>query len=904
MCIDYRDLNSSTESTVRILPNIETILESAAGHSLYTKIDLKGAFNLLRIKEGDEWLTTFVSKFGAFQYNVIPFGLKNAPGHFQYVMDQILGGLYHLGVICYIDDILVYCSDVEEHRRIVQMVFDQLRKYNLIVSLDKCEFEAESVDFLGHHLSKDGIQMLSRNLDAIKMLSIPSNLHEVQSFLGLTNYYRAFIPDYAAKTLPLTRLLKKDAVFEMTEEIRDAVADLKSSFIKNITLATPDRSRPFILQTDASDFTVGGALHQWDDKKEALQPLGFFSRKFTPAELNYPIYDKEFLAIKEGLEHWRHLLIDTIHPVECHCDHKNLSYFRSSQKLNRRQARWLDFLADYNIQICYVKGTAMYVADPLSRDARFKLSDADAATTEQTLLPESRFTSPSTASSLRASKLILAGMDQVPMNALITLTTDSDDDENDSGSDFDFTRSADDVSFSETDVGAIDDDDMAMEQLWDSEQITTPDPQWFQYLLSFLIHDYLPLVLSPRMLGFLNRKKRKFTFKGDRLHYLTTLHHHNISIPYVPISYRNDLLKKYHQTLGHLAAHSLFPLMSQRYYWPTLERDIITFISNCNRCQLNEPYIDAPRRPLHPHEPVGLPFLKWGIDFVQGLQETPRGNRHIITAVDYATKFVVAKAVVDRTASTVASFIFHEITCRFGTPVEIVTDRASAFLDSVLQEYLKVLEIHHLATTPYTPRTNGVVERMHRPLKDIITKLSAGERNQWDFYLSQAVFALNARISDATGFSPFYLSHVFEPRMPGDVLPILPPHAFDLNDEIDAASYSERELLRLGQNRAAALQRLKAQSISMKRRYDSNLISTFTKFSIGDLVKMKNHSQMKYQFRWTGPYYVVDLGPNDTYYLMKPNGSRIDSLVNHDFLAPYTPGDDEFYYDGSHLHEI
>jgi hypothetical protein len=167
----------------------------------------------------------------------------------------------------------------------------------------------------------------------------------------------------------------------------------------------------------------------------------------------------------------------------------------------------------------------------------------------------------------------------------------------------------------------------------------------------------------------------------------------------------------------------------------------------------------------------------------------------------------------------------------------------------------------------------------------------------------QAVLALNSRISDSTGFSPFYLSHGFEPRLPGDDLPVLPPNAFDLSDDIQAAAYSERELLKLGQSRAAALQRLKAQALSMKKRYDSKLTSTLTKFEIGDVVKMKHHRQLKYQFSWTGPYYIVDYGPNDTYYLMKPSGQRLDAVVNPDFLASYTASDGEYYYDGDRFLE-
>jgi hypothetical protein len=159
---------------------------------------------------------------------------------------------------------------------------------------------------------------------------------------------------------------------------------------------------------------------------------------------------------------------------------------------------------------------------------------------------------------------------------------------------------------------------------------------------------------------------------------------------------------------------------------------------------------------------------------------------------------------------------------------------------------------------------------------------------------------LNVRKSNATGFSLFYLCHGFEARLPGDDLPVLPPNAYDLNNELDVAELTARELTRLGQNRAAALQRLRIQAAAMKARYDlcTNIDHNDKKYEIGQMVKLKNHRQTKFQFPWTGPYQVVDYGPNGTVYLMKPSGERLDFLVNIDHLAPYTIQDPEYYYSG------
>jgi hypothetical protein len=283
--------------------------------------------------------------------------------------------------------------------------------------------------------------------------------------------------------------------------------------------------------------------------------------------------------------------------------------------------------------------------------------------------------------------------------------------------------------------------------------------------------------------------------------------------------------------------------------------------------------------------------MKWGIDFIQDLPSTASGHCNIITCIDYATKLVVAKAVPDRTAATVARFVFENITCVYGPPMELVSDRASAFMDHILKEYLEILGIHHLPSTPYHPRTNGAVERMHRTLNGILTKMCAGNPTNWDVYLHQALFSMNARVHSATGYSPFYLVHGVEPRLLGDDVPEVPPDTVDIRDPLDVALYTSRELASLGQNRAAAHFRLKAQAMSMKERYDNENVSESQNYQVGDVVKMWNNTRTKYQFKWNGPFIVKSLGLNHSYYLMTPSGQDLSSPIHHDHLSHFQLSD-------------
>ncbi|KAH6583466.1 hypothetical protein BASA61_007985 [Batrachochytrium salamandrivorans] len=344
---------------------------------------------------------------------------------------------------------------------------------------------------------------------------------------------------------------------------------------------------------------------------------------------------------------------------------------------------------------------------------------------------------------------------------------------------------------------------------------------------------------------------------------------------------------------SHLKFDSIHELVERRYWWPTLRQDLKYHIQQCTECQLDQSTSNSRvRTKIHPIPSVALPFERWGLDFVQDLKETKSGNRHIITAIDYATRWVVAKAVPNRDAVTVASFLY-ELMMNYGSPFEIFTDRGSAFLSEGVQEFEKLQKIRHHATTPYHPQTNGMVERMHAMLGHAITTLTQGRPEQWDEYLNQTVFALRVRKHAVTKKSPFYLLYGVEPRLPGDMEPI--------PETQDSTELTVREFDELGQHRAAAYHRSKAQAEVMRRRNGGNLDSEDYCFKVGEMVKLKHHSKVKFEFDWKGPYVIADTGYPGTYWLMEPSGRRLDSTTNETDLAPWLHNSeaDTSFFDGT-----
>ena len=271
-------------------------------------------------------------------------------------------------VIVYIDDILVYSKNLQDHLLHLEQVLQKLQQHRLFGKLSKCEFAKEAVDFLGHVVSSLGLTIDQHKIESIRTWPIPTNLHELHSFLGLATYYRHFVKRFSQLTSPLTDLLHKERVYDWQPEQENAFNAIKEALISTPVLLLPDPEKSYVVTTDASDFAVGAVLSQ--DQGKGEQPIAFESRKMSPAERNYPVHEKELLAIIHALKTWRIYLED--HPFEVITDHASLEYLATQSNLSRRQTRWVELLQSYDFIVRYRPGRTNTVADALSRRADLK----------------------------------------------------------------------------------------------------------------------------------------------------------------------------------------------------------------------------------------------------------------------------------------------------------------------------------------------------------------------------------------------------------------------------------------------------------------------------------------------------------------------------------------------------
>jgi len=297
---------------------------------------------------------------------VMPFGLTNAPATWQAFINNVPREYLDVFVVVYLDDILVYSRTLEEHKVHVRKVLQKLQDYKLRVKPQKSEFHKHETHFLGYVVSKDGIKMDTKKVSVVKEWPTPTNVKEVQSFLGFANFYRRFIANYSRITAPLTALTTKETPFVWDKAQQGAFEELKQRFTDQPILLVFDPDKPITVETDASDAALGACLSQ-PGPSGRLQPVAYHSRKLSGAELRYDVHDKELLAIVDAYKAWRVYLEGPKHQVTVYTDHENLRFFTTSKELVRRQIRWSEELSSFNCKIVYRKGSENERADALSR---------------------------------------------------------------------------------------------------------------------------------------------------------------------------------------------------------------------------------------------------------------------------------------------------------------------------------------------------------------------------------------------------------------------------------------------------------------------------------------------------------------------------------------------------------
>ena len=363
MVIDYRKLNKQTVPERFPMPVINDVLAQLGGAKVFTSLDLMSGYWQIPLEEESKPLTAFSSHNEHLEFNVLPFGLTNAPLAFMRAMMQVLGDLKN--VMIYIDDIIIFNEDLETHLQTLKDVLDRLQKAGLKLKVKKCQFLSRELEYLGHKLNSEGLQMQEGKIKAILDYPAPTTIKALRRFLGMIGYYRPFIQNFATKAYPLTNLLKQENDFEWNNEQQQAFESLKECLMKDPILVYPNFQKDFYLACDASGTGLGAVLLQ--KNKCRMRVISYASRVLNVTEQRYSVTERECLALVWGLKKFRHLILG--YKVHILTDHKPLlDLFKRRDFINNQKFnRWFISVLEYGPEFRYIPGKYNTLADGLSR---------------------------------------------------------------------------------------------------------------------------------------------------------------------------------------------------------------------------------------------------------------------------------------------------------------------------------------------------------------------------------------------------------------------------------------------------------------------------------------------------------------------------------------------------------
>ena len=849
---DYRDLNANTITDAHPLPRVDDILNACAKGKIWGTIDMTNSFFQTRMHPDHVHLTAVNTPLGLYEWLVMPMGLKNSPSIHQRRVTAALRPL--LGRIChiYLDDIVIWSNSLDEHDKNVRAVLDALQAAKLYVNPKKTKLFCSEIDFLGHHISSQGIEADSSKVDKILAWPIPTSSTEARSFLGLVRYISAFLPNLADHTHVLTELTTKDADKQFplwSQRYQVAFDAIKAIVTGRDCLTTIDFSLmpeyKIFLTTDASDFRSGAVLAfgpSWD----LARPVAFDSMTFKGAELNYPVHEKELLAIIRALKKWRADLLGS--PFLIYTDHKTLENFNTQRDLSRRQARWMEIMSQFDAKIVYVKGEDNTVADALSR-----LPLDPGVPPEQMALPPCSY-DPETLDNILCVLPLSTSWDTA--SALSSLPPTPDD-----------SRA----------IGSILSISADTSFLREIRSGYLQDP-WIKSLSS--ASESIPGLTQNDGLWYV----------GDRL-----------IIPRTP-HLRETLFRLAHDVLGHFGFDKTYATLRTSYYWPNMRKDLeLGYVPSCAECQRNKSSTIKPIGPLHP---LPIPDDRGdsvAIDFIGPLPPDDDMDC-IVTFTDrLGSDIRLIPCQTSITAPELAALFFTEWYCENGLPLDIVSDRDKLFVSTFWKSLHLLTGTKLKMSTAYHPETDGASERTNKTVNQCLRFFVERNQRGWVKALPLIRFNIMNTVNKSTGFSPFQLRMGRSPRL-------IPPL---LDRPSVPACYAELhaiELIKnLEQNTKEAQDNLLRAKISQSFQANKSRMLTFP-FKIGDRVRLSTFNRRheyktrgdkrvaKFMPRFDGPYTVLNTNSShSTVTLDLPNSPNICNVFHTSEVLPFLENDPTLY---------
>ena len=703
-CVDYRRLNDLTVKDAYPIPRVDECLDSLTGSKWFSCLDLNSGFWQIGLDPADKEKTAFATSLGLYQFTVMPFGLANAPSTFERLIEDVMRGYQWEICLVYMDDVIVPSPIFEESIVRLELVFQRLSEANLKFKPSKCILFQHRVKFLGHIVSEEGVSTDPDKIMAVKEWSSPRSAKQVRSFLGLCSYYRRFVRDFAQIARPLHKLCEKGSKFLWSKDSEDSFQSLKLTLTTAPILAYPQLGQQFILDTDASEHSVGAVLSQVQDDQERV--IAYMSKTMNVHERVYCVTRKELLAVIVDLRNFHTYLYGQ--NVLLRTDNAAVSWMRNLKKTTGQVARWLQELGTYDFTVVHRPGKRHVNADTLSRmPCKAYKRQQDAASTHN--------------------------------------------DESDEGSDV--TELAEDIGYSEgiqTCAVTRQQDREAFVQGpvlldgWNHSDIRLSQMEDAD------TGPILVLVKEKKLRPEWSAISSKSSFfktlwrNWDRLEVHSTILYKRWSQEdtvseilqlIVPKSRRAEVMEMHHSipSAAHLDAKRTMERIKNGFYWPGMKVSVTEFCRFCDSCAARKPSPKQNKAPMG-HISSGAPMEKVCIDILGPLPLTRQKHKYILVITDIFTKWTEAVPLPDQEARTVTKAFVDTFVSRFGTPLQVHSDQVRNFEAKIFQEMCTYLHIEKTRTTSLRPQANGSVERFNRTLINMLCTVRMTKHNGMNIF--------------------------------------------------------------------------------------------------------------------------------------------------------------------------
>ena len=895
MCCDMRQLNQRSVRTAYPLPLVGEIMEQLKGATCFSTLDLKQGFHQVPMDPVDIPKTAFTTRYGLFEWVVMPFGLSGAPGQFMRYMNSVLQPVLDKCAIVFMDDILVFSASPEQHVRDLEQVFSLLSRAGLSCKASKCKLMQTSVRFLGYVVSGQGVAVDPRKVEAISRWPVPTEQRHVRQFLGMANFYRRFIRKFSMIAKPLNDLLKTGsgghtaagsraagrAAVDWGPAQQSAFEELKSALTSPPVLATYSPELQCVMTTDASEYGVGGVLEQ--ETPGGRRPVAYASRSLTPAEQNYGATDRENLALVYCLDEWQHMLEGSPHRVLCYTDHQALVDLLTKEKLSRRQARWIMAMAQYDLQVQYIPGQFNIMADALSRKPDLEEEVAPAAlgapegwqllqkfgleqayadyvaaqlaaqqqlSVHQQQLAAQRQAAPAhqQQSAMQRPEGVAVQQGAQPHIAAVTLTV-------------------------QPDTGFLE----AVKAAYQRDPKTAALIQRLQQGDSMVGSSGQAWALRDGVLWQEQGGQARIYLPADQ-------------------QLQQQVLQLFHDepSAAHRGAAKTLARIRQHYTWAGIVAQVRRYVHSCLVCQAVKA---SNQQPAGLAQPLPIPDRPWqhvSMDFV-GPLPVSSGYNLVAVVVDRFSKMAHFMPLTDKaSAPDVARAFVSGVYRLHGLPSSIVSDRDKTFVSDFWGSLMSLLGIKACLSTANHPETDGQTERVNRVLKEMLRGYINSRQDNWAALLPQFEFAYNSSVHESTGYAPFQVVNGYVPASVADRMVATGQPVRQQPPGVQGKGPNQAaESLALDLSRVHAEVKANMAKAQLKQVEQSNKGRRAVQFKAGDRVllstaflrDLKAPGARSLHRKYFGPFSIVRMrGPNAAELDLPASWSHIHHVINVKYL--------------------